>query len=147
MKFNIRLMKEEDLTAVMQIEQEVYSDPWCEEMFYKEMEIEGSYILEGTKSSEIIGYYCGIKVLDEYSLLNIAVAKDYQGQGYGAMLLDDMIARCRANGVRRCFLEVRKSNKKGINLYSMYGFEITGTRKEYYRNPVEDALLMMLQIQ
>lgn len=87
-------------------------------------------------------------VLDESELLEIAVQPAMQGRGYGKALLAQAIALARRNGAVRMFLEVRESNARARKMYTSFGFEETGRRKNYYptENGREDAILMTAQI-
>ena len=69
-------MRLSDLPAVMAIEVDNYLDPWQDEMFYQEIKFGTAFVLEEALSSQILGYVCGIQVLDEFSLTNISVKKD-----------------------------------------------------------------------
>lgn len=86
-------------------------------------------------------------VLDESELLEIAVQPTMQGRGYGKALLAQAIALARRNGAVRMFLEVRESNARARKMYTSFGFEETGRRKNYYptENGREDAILMTAQ--
>lgn len=86
-------------------------------------------------------------VLDESELLEIAVQPAMQGRGYGKALLAQAIALARRSGAVRMFLEVRESNARARKMYTSFGFEETGRRKNYYptENGREDAILMTAQ--
>lgn len=86
-------------------------------------------------------------VLDDSELLEIAVQPAMQGRGYGKALLAQAIALARRNGAVRMFLEVRESNARARKIYTSFGFEETGRRKNYYptENGREDAILMTAQ--
>lgn len=86
-------------------------------------------------------------VLDESELLEIAVQPAMQGRGYGKALLAQAIALARRNGAVRMFLEVRESNARARKMYTSFGFEETGRRKNYYptEDGREDAILMTAQ--
>jgi len=137
----IRKMTYDDLPQVMEVEKQCFSDPWGEESFYQEIELNGSFVAVNA-DNRVIAYFCGIKVLDEYMLTNIAVAPDYRRMGLGEELVDYMLKDISESGSRLCFLEVRKSNSAAINLYLKKGFLPFGERKNYYQNPVENAVMM-----
>ena len=80
-------------------------------------------------------------VLDEGEILDVAVRRDFRGQGVGGMLLARAITDLKARGGRTLSLEVRVSNASAIALYRRFGFVETGLRKRYYENG-EDAILM-----
>ena len=87
--------------------------------------------------------FAGIMVVaDEAELLNIAVYPGMRRSGVGQMLLDQMLQSATAAGARRLLLEVRKSNAEAIRLYEKNRFVNLGERKGYYRNPIEDAIIM-----
>jgi len=115
-------------------------------MFYQEIKFGTAFVLEEALSSQILGYVCGIQVLDEFSLTNISVKKDYQNRGFGFQLLEYVLARLIADSCKYCYLEVRVSNTKAVSLYEKFGFEKIGIRKGYYSNPIEDAYLMRLEL-
>ncbi|MBW6515637.1 MAG: ribosomal protein S18-alanine N-acetyltransferase [Candidatus Cloacimonetes bacterium] len=140
----IRLMKSDDLSEVLIIEEEVFTDPWLKDMFIQEIEQDSAFVLETKDDKELIGYICGLKVLDEYMITNIAITKSEQHKGYGKLLLRYLFRELIKEGCKKCFLEVRASNKQAITFYTSHGFDTIGKRKEYYQNPIEDALIMKL---
>ena len=85
--------------------------------------------------------------IDESELLEIAVEPAMQGRGYGKALLKEVMSLARRNGAARMFLEVRESNARARKMYTSFGFEETGRRKNYYPtgNGREDAILMTAQ--
>jgi ribosomal-protein-alanine N-acetyltransferase len=74
--------------------------------------------------------------------LNFAVEPQSRGKGYAGQMLDALLIDLRGRGVKAAFLEVRNSNEAALGLYSSRGFREIGRRKNYYRRPVEDALVM-----
>lgn len=95
-----------------------------------------------------IGYLIAHHVLDEVTLMNVAVAPKWQGQGYGRQLVSHLIAQCRAAEILKIWLEVRVSNKPAIQLYDRLGFTQEGIRKGYYptHEQPEDALVMQFML-
>jgi ribosomal-protein-alanine N-acetyltransferase len=102
-------------------------------------------LLDGAK---IIGYALMMMVLDEAHLLNLSVAKVYQKQGLGRLLLEHMIAIAKKHDAANMFLEVRPSNISAIALYENIGFNEMAVRRGYYpaHNGREDAVLMGLAL-
>ena len=145
-KAEIRRMTCEDLPEVMNIEREVFSDPWQEVMFQQELLAETAFVMEMVPDKELIGYLCGLQVLDEYMITNIAIRKERQHCGFGTMLLLYVIQILRNCKLKSCFLEVRSKNKAAINFYLKHNFETFGARKNYYRDPVDDALIIKLDL-
>ena len=90
----------------------------------------------------LIGFHAITKVQPDIELLKIAVTPEFQGTGVGVALLDDVFGQARTRGCSSCFLEVRASNNRAIRFYHKKGFEVVGVRRAYYRDPIEDALVM-----
>lgn len=88
----------------------------------------------------------GTALLGEGELLHIATKPEYRGKGYGFTLLCAVLDAMRGVGTETVFLEVRESNAPAIGLYEKCGFAYCGRRKRYYRDPVEDAVLMACQL-
>lgn len=82
----------------------------------------------------------------ECEILNIAVHSSAQKKGIGRRLLNITIDNCRRKKVKSIWLEVRKHNENAVDFYQKNNFEIVYTRKNYYRNPVEDALVMKAEL-
>jgi len=138
--YSIRLAKDEDLDSIKKIEQEAFSDPWSDEAFAN---LTNSWSFVLIKDEEVIGYifYYGVK--EEKSIINFAVRSDFQGMGLGEFLLTETMQIMHNDGVKLLFLEVRVSNFKARNLYKKVGFQEIGIRKNYYRIPEEDAVVMV----
>ena len=142
----IRLMVEEDLDAVSDIENQLFSKPWTKQDFLNSMEnMHNIYIVAENDQKEIVGY-CGVwGVVDEGQITNVAVKESEQGKGIGYALLSKLIEIGKEEGLLEFTLEVRVSNEKGIGLYKKLGFVEEGIRKNFYEAPVEDALIMWLR--
>ena len=83
---------------------------------------------------------------DEGQITNIAVLSEHRGKGFGEAVLLYLIAQARTRGCEMISLEVRASNAAAIGLYEKHGFGVRGRRKRFYRNPTEDALVMILDL-
>jgi [ribosomal protein S18]-alanine N-acetyltransferase len=96
------------------------------------------------EAGEVLGFVVYARVLDEVTVLEIAVCAESQGRGLGQALLCSALQEMRRVGAVRCLLEVRESNQLARRLYQRNGFSIDGTRKQYYTcaDGREDALLM-----
>jgi len=81
-------------------------------------------------------------VFDEIHINNIALRPQHRGHGYGTALMHHVLAEARRLGARRATLEVRAGNMGARRLYERLGFYVAGTRRNYYTNPVEDALIL-----
>ncbi len=143
---NIRLMTEEDVDSVVQIEQQLFSKPWTKQDFMNSMsDRHNIYVVAEDEKQEVIGY-CGIwGVLDEGQITNVAVRPDTQGQGIGYEMLSELLRIGKNEGLQQYTLEVRVSNSRAISLYKRLGFEEEGIRKNFYEKPVEDGIIMWLR--
>jgi len=98
------------------------------------------YVAEA--DSEIAGYINLWYVLDEVTVANIAVAKDFRRKGIGGALMEYALDIAREKGMSAATLEVRQSNYPAIKLYESFGFESAGIRPDYYEKPREGAVIM-----
>lgn len=139
----LRPMSASDLDAIMGIERVNFPFPWTEGNFKDSMN-SGYICLVMEQGKQLMGYAVLMMVLDEAHLLNISVAKSYQGQGWGRHLLIQMMETGREKGGLNMFLEVRPSNHSALGLYESMGFNEMGIRPGYYpaHNGREDAVLM-----
>jgi len=83
---------------------------------------------------------------EEAEILDLAVPIRYRRKGYARSLMTDFVRMASEHGVRDVFLEVRESNAAALALYRQLGFELSGRRPNYYRDPVEAALLLHLRL-
>jgi ribosomal-protein-alanine N-acetyltransferase len=95
----------------------------------------------------VAGYAVLNRAVGEGQLLDIAVRKASRGKGIGDMLMSALVGYHRDKGDKLLMLEVRKSNTAAKSLYEKYGFAESGTRKNYYTHPTEDAVLMDLRLE
>ena len=86
-------------------------------------------------------------VLDEAEILEVAVSEDLRRNGIASELMDEVFVWCGKNGIAQIFLEVRESNFAARSYYKKYGFVEDGVRKNYYRDPIENAVLMSKKLQ
>ena len=91
---------------------------------------------------DVQGFLIARQVLDEMEILNLAVNPAVRLQGVGSALLKSAMDWSMSKNAARAFLEVRLSNDRAIQFYRANGFEISGRRKNYYRDPVEDAFVL-----
>ncbi len=88
------------------------------------------------------GYAVMLYLPDEGEICTVCVSKEHRRKGIGALLLESLVAEGKQREIKKLNLEVRAGNMPAIALYEKHGFKITGRRKSYYRNPIEDALVM-----
>ena len=146
-QYQFRPMQMDDLDTIMAIEPQIYPYPWTRGNFSDSLSSGYSaWVL--MLNDQIIGYSLMMLVLDEAHLLNLSVAKPYQEQGLGRVLLEHMVSIARKNQMANMFLEVRPSNISAIALYENMGFNEMAVRRGYYpaANSREDAVLMGLAL-
>lgn len=132
----------EDMDAVAELEKQAFSDPYSLKMLNDTMCTCSDTIYVARTSEEVAGYIIFQKAGDEGELLRVAVSSEMKRKGIGAKLVDAMINNFSESKVTDVFLEVRETNEAAIQLYKNKNFQIVATRKDYYRNPVENAIIM-----
>ena len=142
---DLREMREDDLVRVLEVEQMSYSIPWSEATFRGLLKRRDAELIVASLADKVIGHAIYWHVLDQGELGNVAVAPDVRGLGAGAKLVSEIITRASGRGVRELFLEVRPSNLNARHLYAKFGFVQVGRRKNYYQQPIEDALVLRLE--
>lgn len=138
-------MVQEDADGVARVEAACMPVPWSRQSFWEEASHTDAYYLiaRDVDRDNLIVAYAGCWVLaNEGHITNVAVDTDYQGQGLGRRLMNELTSRVKALGVDSMTLEVRPSNTVAINLYTSLGFRSVGQRPKYYTNPVEAAEIM-----
>ena len=144
---SVRAMRVADLDEVMLIERRSFSAPWEESTFRGLMRRPSAALLVAENDDELTGYSVMWFAADEGELGDIAVVPERRGEGIGRMLLRESIAVAASRGTRSLYLEVRESNEVARRLYEKVGFSVVGVRKQYYTEPVEDAIVMKLDVQ
>ncbi len=138
----IKNMEEQHLDAVVKIEENSFSHPWSKTSFEDELKKENSHLFVALDDEKIVGYCVMDTVLDEGSLLDIAVDKSYRRNGVAKELFNELLKVASAKQLSFITLEVRESNEGAIKLYKALGFVQVSLRKNYYSKPCEDAVLM-----
>lgn len=139
----IRKMTAEDVEAVAGLEARIFSMPWSVQGFADTLCREDVLFLVAREAEELLGYVGVYCAADEGEITNVAVAQAARRQGVGGALLDALIEALAARAIFRIVLEVRVSNEPAIGLYGQRGFQIVGTRKNFYEKPTEDAYVMV----
>ena len=133
----------EYIDELLVLEKRIFPDPWNKDMFINEMYSNlSSFKLLLNENKEVIAYFGLWTIQDEGHINNLAVDLSYYGKGIGDFLMNEIFKIGDKNNINVYYLEVRSSNKHAINLYKRHGFFEAGRRKNYYKNPKEDALLM-----
>ncbi len=144
--FFLRLMEERDLPFVLKIERLSFSHPWLESTFKGEINNQGisfPFVVVHMNQDKIIGYIIFWLMGDKAQISNFAIHPDFRRLGLGGKVLNRISAQIRKYGAKSVILEVRPSNFAARRLYGKYGFKSLGIRKAYYRDPEEDALVML----
>ena len=137
----IESMKEAQVPQIAALERVCFSDPWSEKSIFSELENPLSCWLVAMDGERLAGYVGSQTVLGETDMMNLAVDPDYRRKGLGKELILSLIEALRQRESRCLTLEVRDSNAPARALYEGLGFQEIGRRKNYYRNPKEDALI------
>lgn len=129
------------IAAIAKLEQVCFSEPWSAEGIVEAYKT-GTRFFTAENSRHLIGYI-GIKsVIDEGYITNVAVFPQYRNKGVATALIKRVFEFARENRLAFVSLEVRASNTGAITLYEKLGFKTEGRRRDFYRNPREDALIM-----
>lgn len=142
LEIQIRGMTGADITRVMQIEKVIFPDPWSSEAFKEQMKGDGWNAIVAECDGGIIGYACYYIVAGEAHLTNIGVEPKYRRKSVAKQLLDNILQVVTESNCEYIFLEVRPSNHGAVAFYERFHFDVLYRRPDYYREPVEDALVM-----
>lgn len=149
MTFSIEpLADDRDLDAVLEVEQESFTNPWTREMYAWELQNRSVCHIYVVRTAEhrVAGFCAFWLVFDEIHINNVALRPALRSQGLGTALMRRVFEEAERLGARRATLEVRASNVGARRLYERLGFYLSGTRRNYYTNPVEDALILWLDL-
>jgi ribosomal-protein-alanine N-acetyltransferase len=137
----IRRLGYSDLPQVIAVERRAFPTPWSLAMFVLELSKPSGVCLAATIADELVGYLICSRYDDVWHLMNVAVDPSRRRRGVGTALLVQMLERAGL-GQDRYTLEVRTSNLGAIKLYERFGFTAAGTRRRYYQDTGEDAVIM-----
>ena len=141
----VRLSEDTDADAITALEEECFTDAWSpalmSQMFASEWD--RIYVLED--EGKVIGYADVRNMYGDCDLMSICVTREARGRGGASLLMEHILKAAREDDARQMLLEVRSSNEAAIGLYRKFGFEELGVRRNYYANPVEDAVVMLLE--
>ena len=132
-------MNESHVSAVAELERQNFSEPWPEIAVRSELTNKLALWLVAVEDGVVAGYVGSQTVLQEADMMNIAVADAHRRRGIARLLVEELIRQLDAYQLT---LEVRASNAPAIALYEKLGFGQVGLRKNYYRKPKEDALIL-----
>ncbi len=142
---SFRAMRATDLAAVAGLESAMLH-PWPPLALAEALAQQRGWQLVGESAGQVCCYACGTLVADEAEIHRLVVAAATRRRGVGRALLDACLRRLAAQGARYCFLEVRASNLPALAFYRGNGFRAVGRRRNYYREPADDALLFAIDL-
>ena len=135
-------MESRDVVGIAELEKICFNDPWSENSIASELENPLSCWLVAVEGDQVVGYVGSQTVLDGSDMMNIAVSPNFRRQGIAESLINELVSLLQARNSLCLILEVRASNAPAITLYEKMGFYEIGRRRNYYRNPKEDALIL-----
>lgn len=135
-------MNTSHVPQIAELERLCFHDPWSENSIASEVNNALSLWFVAIENDVVVGYVGSQTVLGETDMMNIAVHPDYRKKGIGTGLILTLIHELKQRGSHSLMLEVRVSNEPAISVYKKLGFAEVGRRKNYYRNPKEDALIL-----
>ena len=138
----IERMNVSHVPQVAQLEKLCFSDPWSENSVASELNNPLSLWLVAVEEDKVLGYVGSQTVMGETDMMNIAVHPDFRRFGIAEALIGALVDGIRSMESHCLTLEARASNAPAIGLYGKLGFQQIGLRKNYYRNPREDALIL-----
>ncbi len=132
-----------DATGIAELENLIFSDAWS----YRDVQdlicTEGGMCFTAVEDGKVIAYVIGRLIAPEGEIYRVAVAPHKRQRGIGYRLLDYAVKTSKGHGLERLFLEVRSRNIPARKLYTAYGFKEIGVRKNYYKDPQDDAIVML----
>ena len=147
-------MLEHDLLEVVEIEEKSGLSRWGWAAYYAELQggnrdlmlVARPATMSALESSVIIGYIVARETAGELHINNVAVRADYRRRGIGQSLLKQVLDEAIKRGAKAAFLEVRSANHAAQALYEKSGFKAIARRANYYSEPLEDAVVMSMEL-
>lgn len=148
--YSIEPMRERDLIDVVEIEETSGLNRWGYDAYRRELFTNPNSIMIVARNlvpgPAVLGFFAGWVVEDELHVNNVASHRDYRRMGVGRSLMEAAVDEAKFRGVAHVLLEVRASNEAALRMYKNLGFSLVGRRRDYYRLPCEDALVMKLKL-
>ena len=149
-QYSIEPMRERDLIDVVEIEETSGLNRWGYDAYRRELFTNPNSIMIVARNlvsrPAVIGFFAGWIVEDELHVNNVASHHEFRRIGIGRSLMEVAIDEAGRRGVAHVILEVRAGNEAAQLLYRELGFGFVGRRRDYYRMPTEDALVMKLKL-
>ena len=135
-------MTDAHVDAVADLEAICFADPWSANSVASELTNPLSCWLVALEADTVVGYIGSQTVMGETDMMNVAVHPDHRRKGVAESLIHALVLKLKECESHCLTLEVRASNAPAIALYEKLGFTEAGRRRNYYRNPKEDALIL-----
>lgn len=145
-RVSVRRAVPSDLDGIREVEDASFAHPWNTDAFAEAMAAPGVDVLVAVAGSDVAGHAVITAREGEAELANLAVGATHRGAGVGEVLLARAVDVARGRGARRVLLAVRVSNLAAIRLYERFGFRGIGSHESYYKDPSEDARIMLLEL-
>lgn len=139
-------MTAEHVAQIAALEALCFSDPWSENSIASELKNPLSLWLVAEQEGRVLGYIGSQAVMGEADMMNVAVHPDHRRQGIAEALVTALMQALRDADATALTLEVRISNEPAKTMYEKLGFQQIGCRKNYYRHPKEDALILRKEL-
>lgn len=132
-----------DIPEVLQAERNTLS-AWSSNQYESQISsgCGWQFTAKDSKTGKMLGFICGRSAADEAEILKLTVHENSRNQGIGNALLNHAMQHLQRSKIKKCYLELRESNKPALNLYLKNCFNRIGSRKNYYINPMEHAIIM-----
>lgn len=146
MNYKLREMTKDDIETIIKGEEKVFGHSLGYDLIYSDLVLNPYAYYVVLEIDQKVHGYVGMWINDNMEIINLYVDEEYQGMGFGDMIMDFVIALCEQSKIHNLSLEVRKSNIKAINLYKKHGLIESHIRKDYYKNEnngCEDAIVMI----
>lgn len=139
--YKISLLAICHIPQIAKLEKICFSEPWSENGLLESYK-NGTHFFVAEDNGNVLGYVGLSAVIDEGYITNVAVFPQYRKKGIATALLNAVFEFALQRELAFVSLEVRKSNTNAVSLYEKKGFKVEGLRKNFYRDPTEDALIM-----
>ena len=133
----------DDAPGIAEIEERTFPDPWDYRSVMDLITTDGAMCFTARDGGRVVGYVIGRLIAPEGEIYRVAVSEEYRRRGIAYRLLDYAVKTSRGKGLESLFLEVRSQNIAAISLYRAYGFHEIARRRGYYRDPADDAIIML----
>lgn len=139
---DIQTLSREDAGVIASLEQRSFPDPWSQKSIEGTLSQKNYINLGAWREGKFLGYLFFSCILDEGEIIRIAVEPDERRRGIAEHLFGELKLQCVKQGIAKWMLDVRAGNKAALACYRKMGFCEDGRRRNFYSDPVEDAILM-----